>query len=149
MKHKDFEIIVRGLVIKDGRILVCKTENRDYFFLPGGHVEFGENMRKALNREFMEETGLRVKKSMFIGTVENIFLQRGSLNHELNFVFLTELNGHIGTSKEDHLTFLWFSPFDLTEEKFVPPALRNAILKWIADKKPFFILTEEEDESKF
>lgn len=149
MENKNFEIIVRGLVIKDGKILVCKTEDRDYFFLPGGHVEFGENMRKALSREFMEETGRRVKSSKFIGTVENIFLQNGKLNHELNFIFLTEIHGEIGAPAEDHLTFSWFSSLDLTEEKFVPPALRDAILKWRADKKPFFILTEEENSLEF
>jgi hypothetical protein len=27
--------------------------------------------------------------------------------------------------------------------------LRNAVLKWLSDKKPFFILTEEEDSLEF
>lgn len=145
----DFEIIVRGLIMNRGRILVCKTEGRDYFFLPGGHVEFGENMRKALVRELDEELGIKPLKTKFIGTVENIFLQNNKQNHEINFVFTTEIEEDEIEAKEDHLSFRWFLPHDLIEEKFVPPVLRDAVLKWISDKKPFFILTEEEDSLEF
>lgn len=145
MEKNNFEIIVRGLVLKDGRILVCKTENRDYYFLPGGHVEFGENMKKALIREFNEELGIRPINTKFIGTVENIFFQKGKLNHEINFVFVAEIEADAIETKEDHLSFKWFLPHDLIEERFVPPALRDAILKWLSDKKPFSILIEEED----
>jgi len=149
MDKGEFEIIVRGLIINRGRILVCKVEDRDYYFLPGGHVEFGENMRKALYRELDEELGIKPKNAKFIGAVENIFYQKEVLNHELNFVFATDVDDENLESKEDHISFHWFLPHDLTEEKFVPPALRNAILKWTADKKPFFILTEEEDSLEF
>lgn len=145
MEKNNFEIIVRGLVLHDGRILVCKTENRDYYFLPGGHVEFGENMKKALAREFNEELGIRPINTKFIGTVENIFFQKGRLNHEINFVFVAEIEAGEIEAKEDHLSFRWFLPQDLIEERFVPPALRDAILKWLSDKKPFSILIEEED----
>lgn len=149
--RNEFEIIVRGLVMNRGQILVCKSEGRDYFFLPGGHVEFGENMRKALLREFKEELGIKPLKTRFIGNVENIFRQRGKVNHEINFVFLCEIEEEEDkiTPREKHLIFRWFLPHDLIEEKFVPPALRNAILKWLSDKKPFFILTEEEDSLEF
>lgn len=145
MSKNNFEIIVRGLVMNRGRILVCKSEGRDYYFLPGGHVEFGENMRKALVREFKEELGIRPTSTKFIGTVENIFFQKGRLNHEINFVFYSEIEEEDVNAKEKHLTFKWFLPHDLIEERFVPPALRDAILKWLSDKKPFSILTEEED----
>lgn len=145
----EFEIIVRGVVIKNGKILVCQTERHDYFFLPGGHVEFGENMKKALYREFQEELGIKPKKAEFIGTVENIFYQKEKLNHEINFTFLTEIDDVEIEPKEDHLTFFWFLPHDFVEEKFVPPALRDAILKWMSDKKPFFVLTEEQDYTTY
>lgn len=145
----EFEIIVRGLVMKRGRILVCQTAGRDYFFLPGGHVEFGENMRKALVRELKEELGVKPKSTKFIGSVENIFHQKGRLNHEINFVFLTEIYEDEVEAKEEQLSFRWFLPHDLIEEKFVPPVLRNAVLKWLSDKKPFFVLSEEEDSLEF
>lgn len=145
----EFEIIVRALILNRGRILVCQIEDRDYFFLPGGHVEFGENMRKALVRELDEELGVKPKSTKFIGSVENIFDQKGKLNHEINYVFLTEIEEDEVEAQEDHLTFRWFLPHDLIEEKFAPPVLRNAVLKWLSDKKPFFILTEEEDSLEF
>lgn len=151
MEKGDFEIIVRGLILSRGRILVCQTYGKDYFFLPGGHVEFGENMRKALVRELDEELGIKPVSTKFIGSVENIFYQEEKLNHELNFVFLVEIDVDEDDieSNEDHISFKWFLPHDLVEEKFVPPALRDAVLKYLSDKKPFLILTEEEDSLEF
>jgi 8-oxo-dGTP diphosphatase len=42
--------------------------NHDFWAPPGGGVEFGERADKSLQREFLEETGLRVKvgKMMFV-----------------------------------------------------------------------------------
>ncbi len=147
--QENFEIIVRGLVMNRGRVLVCQTKGRDYYFLPGGHVEFGENMKKALMREFDEELGVTPKGIKFIGSVENIFYQKEKLNHEINFIFTAEIDDENVEPKEDHLIFQWFLPHDLVEQRFVPPALRDAVLKWMSDKKPFLIFTEEDDSLEF
>jgi len=59
------EIIVNGILPRDGKVLVAKRSLKKKiapgkFHLPGGHVEFGEEPVTALVREFEEEFGLSV-----------------------------------------------------------------------------------------
>lgn len=133
------ELIVRALVIRDRKILVCQTEGRDYFFLPGGHVEFKENLREALRRELFEELGAILKEAVFIGGVENIFTQDDVPKHEISFVFHTEIDVKHIVSREKHVSFYWFTMDEFIDEKIAPPAMKDAILQWTAEKDTFFI----------
>ena len=48
---------VRGIVIKDGKILMIHSLKYDYYKLPGGGIEKGESYEEALIREVNEESG--------------------------------------------------------------------------------------------
>lgn len=133
------ELLVRALIVQNRRILVCQTKGRDYYFLPGGHVEFGETMYEALRRELFEEMGAVVSASQFIGGVENIFQQQGSPKHEISFIFLVDIDLEKIVSREDHISFFWFTMEEFIEKNMVPPAMRDAIVAWTATKEPFFI----------
>jgi len=50
-----------GALIVDGRILLIKHKKMGSWMTPGGHVEKGEFLHQAAEREFFEETGLRVQ----------------------------------------------------------------------------------------
>jgi ADP-ribose pyrophosphatase YjhB (NUDIX family) len=137
--NQGFELIVRALIIRDGKILVCQTIGRDYFFLPGGHVEFGENMRYSLERELEEEIGAKIINAQFIGGVENIFEQDNVKKHEVSFVFHIDLDLDEVVSKESHISFFWFTMEEFIEKKIVPPTLKDAVIAWMANKQTFFI----------
>lgn len=136
---QNMELIVRALIVRDRKILVCQTLGRDYYFLPGGHVEFGENMREALRRELFEEMGAVVKGAEFIGGVENLFTQDGVQKHEVSFVFLTEIDLWDIKSRENHVSFYWFTMDEFVENNIAPAALKDAVLSWTAEKEVFFI----------
>ncbi len=56
---------VYGLLIKEGKILLIKKSCGPYtgqLDLPGGGLEYGETPEETLKREFIEETGILVKK---------------------------------------------------------------------------------------
>ncbi len=133
------EILVRALIIRDRKILVCQTVGKDYFFLPGGHVEFGESMQVALRRELVEELDARVIASSYIGSVENIFVQNDIKKHELSFVFHVDIDLREVVSKEDHISFYWLTFEEFIEANVVPPAMKDAIVEWTAEKETFFI----------
>ena len=59
---------VSGVLISDGAVLVEKRRADDdadpgLVLLPGGHVEPGESLNRALKREMLEELGIRVERS--------------------------------------------------------------------------------------
>src|SRR5437773_8864173 len=58
---------VSGILLSDGAVLVEKRRANDdadpgLVFLPGGHVERGESLNRALKREMREELGIIVEK---------------------------------------------------------------------------------------
>lgn len=56
----------RGVIPRDGRLLMIHTDRGDYKF-PGGGVEPGESLEAALGRELLEETGREL-----VGTPEYV-----------------------------------------------------------------------------
>ena len=136
---KEIEVLVRGIIQSGGKILVCKKKGNNYYFFPGGHVEFGENLKKALERELKEELGLKVKKSSFIGGLEQLFKEDNKKHHEINFIFNILINKINIKSKENHLEFFLFSQKELQKNNVLPIILKKAVLEWLKNKKPFWI----------
>jgi ADP-ribose pyrophosphatase YjhB (NUDIX family) len=90
-KPHGIEVIVRA-VITDSlheKILACSPKSKEYFYLPGGHVEPGETAVQALKRELLEETGVETNILSYIpiGASENIFFQKNEKHHEVNIYF--------------------------------------------------------------
>jgi len=52
---------VGGVLIRDGRALVNKAFYRPKYTVPSGYVDPGESVEAALAREFVEETGVRIR----------------------------------------------------------------------------------------
>ncbi len=49
----------RGIIVHEGKLLVVKhSQKADYYALPGGHLDWGENVRDCMKREIIEELGI-------------------------------------------------------------------------------------------
>ncbi len=136
---KKVEILVRAIIQNKGKILVCKKVEKNYYFFPGGHLEFGESTKKALRREIKEELGVTIEKCIFIGGSEHVFVEDGIKHHEINLAFQVSVKKINLESKENHLQFFLLDKNQLAKEKVLPEALTRAILKWLKNKKPFWI----------
>ncbi len=86
-KFKEIRPIVLGIVTKENKILVSKgyDEVKDEVFYRciGGGIEFLENSKEALKREFKEELNIDISVGEFLGIAENIFTYNGKDAHEL------------------------------------------------------------------
>ena len=86
---------VRGIIIKNGKILMIHSLKYDYYKLPGGGVEKGESLADALIREVKEESGYSIKPDSIRefgyvrrkskGMIEDIFIQD-------NYYYVCETN---------------------------------------------------------
>lgn len=132
------ENIVRAVVIKDKRILLCRAVETGHYFLPGGHIEFGDDAITALNREVMEELGTTVLNPVFIGCMENFYGDASSRHHEYCIIFQCELEDPQIKSKETHLEFVWATREELETLKFLPPHFKQNLIKWLEDREVFF-----------
>jgi 8-oxo-dGTP pyrophosphatase MutT (NUDIX family) len=138
--HKQVEILVRGLFVKGGRLLLCRTGSASLTYLPGGHVEFGEAARESLKREVLEELGCRASVGRFLGAVEHKFTQNGEVHHEVNLVFgMTVYGLEAGKpvhSVEGHLGFSWLPVTKVRTSDLEPAVLRVMIPSWVSNRDP-------------
>jgi 8-oxo-dGTP pyrophosphatase MutT (NUDIX family) len=137
---KQVEILARGLFVKDGCLLVCRTGKNPLTYLPGGHVEFGEAARESLKREVLEELGCRASVGRFLGAVEHRFVQKGQQHHEINLVFGMTVygleSGKPVKSAEGHLGFSWLAVSKVRTSDVEPAVLRVLIPSWISNRDP-------------
>ena len=132
--------IVRGFLVRGEEIILCRVRNAEWFFLPGGHIENGESARAALLRELCEEIGVSdYKITSFIGVCENIFpLEDDVSQHEINIIFKVDVPQEVQmNTKEDHIEFVNISVDDLKNYKILPAALKDGVLEWLKNGKPF------------
>ena len=60
--NNDKKIVVRtrGIIICEGELLVVKhSHDVNYYALPGGHLEYGETVLECIEREIIEELGVK------------------------------------------------------------------------------------------
>ncbi len=118
------ETIARGICIQQGRVLLCRAKGGATTYLPGGHIEFGETGRQALEREMREEMGVEATAGAFVNVVENQFTQHGKPHAEINLVYrLTLPDGIAARACEDWIEFEWRDLADLANAHVLPAAM--------------------------
>ncbi len=95
MAHKNqSELIARGLILHQSHALMCRNTKHNYYYLPGGHIEFAEPAASALKRELQEEASADISVGPLLLTTENTFNDGKRDHHEINLVFHVEqING--------------------------------------------------------
>lgn len=94
-----FRLRAAGIIIEDGCVLFCKTDNVDYYYSIGGGIHHGEKSQDAVLREVFEETGIEYEIDRLAFIHENFFKgeQEDDLNgmrcHEVTFYYLMKSRG--------------------------------------------------------
>lgn len=73
----------------DGAILVserCDAGDTAFHRPLGGTIEFGKRATETVERELLEELGVRVRSGAVLGVLENLFRLHGAMGHEVVIV---------------------------------------------------------------
>ena len=71
----------RGIVVKDGKVLLSYETKYNKYMIPGGGVEEGENYAECCERELLEETGMKVRATEEYLEIEELFEDWRHINH--------------------------------------------------------------------
>ena len=127
------EIIVRGVLIKDGYLLVCRPVGKAYCYLPGGHVEFFETAQEALQREWQEELNYSCEIGSFLKVFEERFIDSNQQkHHEYTFLYQVdclELQANLEVkSNESFIQFEWVPLNDLQQYPLLPKSMQTFLI---------------------
>ncbi len=84
-------VVVSALIKKGNKYLLTKEKlesGRDIWIIPGGGVDFGEDLEEALIREMKEELGIDIKISKFLKFHQAVFPDFNY--HSVIFFFLAK-----------------------------------------------------------
>ena len=135
--RKEIEILARGACVKNGRVLLCRNVKHGNVYLPGGHVDWGEDSRCAVEREWREELGVPGRAGRFLGVIEQAYAARGGRTCEISLVFEVKC-ARISAcrnppSAEARLAFEWVPLKQLRTSGLLPRMLAERLPAWLAE----------------
>jgi len=117
-----FYLTVKGIVERDGKILVLKRSALDdhlpgVWETPGGGVDKEESPQEAFKREILEETGLVVT----IGRPFNVFTFRKDTGEfKVGITFLCQYESGEMKLSEEHSEYRFIKPSEFAELPSIP-----------------------------
>lgn len=140
--HRAFGVY--GICVYENKLLVIQKNGGPYlnrYDLPGGKLETGESLQEAIEREFLEETGLLIDVRSQIGTADFMIhtdWREGTAVHHVAVFYEVE---HVGGSISEPLHFegqdslgaVWVTEEETSVENSSPLVLKA--FDWLRTKE--------------
>lgn len=95
------KIDVRGAVFRDGKILLVQERADNNWAMPGGWADIGDMPSAMVEREVLEESGLRARAVKVIAVYDANRVEPMEFFHAYKIIFLCELlGGEMSTNHE-------------------------------------------------
>jgi 8-oxo-dGTP pyrophosphatase MutT (NUDIX family) len=133
-----FNYRVAGIIFQNGKVLFQRTTDKDFWFLPGGRVEFLETAEESLKREMIEEFNLPIEECNLICILENFFELNDKHFHEIGLYFTVKppQNHHVMnhldefTGTEEGYLNKWIPLEELNDYNIYPEFLKEKLLEF-------------------
>lgn len=106
------------MLVRDEQLLLIKRKynpDKKYWSIPGGHLDLGEKVQQAAEREGFEETGFKVKVTKLAGIIDKIMYDNNDkieYHYVLINYFVEQVEGDLSQPPK--------ASSDALEAKFVP-----------------------------
>lgn len=134
MENHRINVRVRMVIIKEGKLLTQYNQDSDYYYYIGGHLEYGETVLDACQREIHEECGsdteFTFKKILYIRD----FILPEKNEHSLELFILGDVNKFMELEKmidpESKSSVVWATWLDLNHlpDNLLPHSLTPRML---------------------
>lgn len=125
-----------------GRVLMIRRMDNDYYAIPGGQLELGETLSQAVVREVREETGIVCEVTGLVGIYSNpdhvIAYGDGEVRQEFSICFRAKpLDGELRTSNESK-EVRWVAEKAVGQLDIHPSVWLRLVHAFSGDLKPFY-----------
>ena len=123
--------VVAGIIINQNKILIGKRKDKDIgggkWEFPGGKIEIGETISKALERELYEELGISAKIGKELMNYEHMFK---TTIYNITFMEITDYEGEIRNNAHSEIKWVKFSKlpeydFISGDDRFIQSLLKS------------------------
>lgn len=139
--NSHIHVLARSFLVRGPEVILCRVKGKEWYFLPGGHIEGGESALTALTREMHEELGLvGYTPPEFVGVCEYKFEEKPDVwQHEINIVFLVHVQpSFLIQTKEKHIEFVSVDKSSLSKLDVGPSQLKTGLLEWLKSGHQFY-----------
>lgn len=129
---------VAGIIIQENSILLIQhiKNEKKYWLVPGGGVDWGESLEEALIREYKEETNLDIEVKDFLFFSETISPDKNK--HVINLYFLVKIKNDSETMKignETNLSDLKYVSKEEIQNIKLYPNIKEQLMKILNNEK--------------
>lgn len=129
------------VVNAEGKILLHRRSDNDFWALPGGAMEIGETIGQTAIRETKEETGLDVELEYIVGIYTNprhvVAFSDGEVRQQFSMCFACRLVGGEIKVSDESTEVGFFSPEEI-EHLNMHPSIRLRIQHFLEHRdRPF------------
>ena len=148
-----FRFRTGGIIIKDNKMLFVKSSIGNYYYMIGGAVQLRETTEKCVEREILEEAGLKVQAERLAVVCENFFKGAGGAEdgfdcHTIEFYYLMKIhedNAAVCKKKTDvGEELIWIPMEDIPDSDIKPSFIKKYINEIINSDRIIHIIWEKD-----
>lgn len=137
-ENEEFHGRTCGIIKQKDKFLIMKVNKTDYYHIPGGHIEIGEDSEQAVIREIKEEIGCDVQEATLFAIQENFWLRNNKKCHGIEFYYIITPKQQLkmenyekienDKGEEKLLEFKWVTSEELKDIDLRPANIRDMLI---------------------